>query len=164
MKHIKKFNELNENDTINESDGSIGNLLLATIPMLAPLVWYGAMHGYVKIQNLINFVQFRRALSKIEPIFDKIKDDDKIQELLEELYKYKDYLYSGEEAEGSRTIKRDKAYKIRDNIYKRAKEILNDKEYNIFVSSAREIEAGAEKPASYFTNKDNKFQGWKYTF
>jgi len=150
MKHIKKF----ENYTTNESMilfGAGGGLLL----------WYGLMYGYSKIQNLFNFIKFKTAINKIEPIFNKIKDDQQIQSLLQELYEYKDGLYFGEE-EGENP-RRTKAFKTRDAIYQRAKEILDEKEFNIFVSSAKEFESGSEKPGGYFINKDDEFQGWKYT-
>ena len=81
--------------------------------------------------------------------------------LILELGEYKDGLYFGEE-EGENP-RRTRAFQIRDSIYQRAKELLDDKEYNIFIEAAKEFENGSEKPAGYFTDKDAKFQGWKYT-
>lgn len=154
MKHIKLFeNYKNNTSKINEEFIIGGGLGL--------LIWYGAMHGYVKIGNLFNFIKFKNAIIRIEPIFNKIKDDQKIQSLIKELYEYRDALYFGEEEGGN--PRRRKAFEIRDAIYTRAKEILDEKEFDIFVSAAKEFERGSEKPAGYFTDKDAKFQGWKYT-
>jgi hypothetical protein len=146
MKHIKRF----ENHKTNESSvlfvGGTGLLL-----------WYGIMYGYVKIRTLFEFAKFKIAINKIEPIFDKIKDDEQIQSLIQELYKYKDDLRYGEDEHGQR---RREGFKLRDAIYQRAKEILDEKEFNVFTSSAREFESGSEKPAGYFINKDDEFKGW----
>ena len=124
------------------------------------LLIYGLMYGYVKLQNLFNFVSFTRASSKLSPIFDKIKDDDTIKKLVKELGDYKDDLYFEEDYYNPRKVK---AFEIRDSIYQRAKELLDEREYNIFIDATEEFERGSEKPASYFTDKDAKFQGWKYT-
>ena len=141
------------------------NLLALAGGMLTPaiglLLYYGVMYGYVKLGNLFNFISFTRAASKLSPIFDKIKDDAVMKKLILKLGEYKDGLYFGEE-EGENP-RRTKAFQIRDGIYQRAKELLDGKEYNIFINAAKEFERGAERPAGYFTNKDAKFQGWKYT-
>lgn len=125
------------------------------------LLVYGLMYGYVKLHNLFNFVSFIRSASKLSPIFDKIKDDHTMKRLIKELGDYKDELYFGEE-EGENP-RRTKAFKIRDSIHQRAKELLDEKEYNIFIDATKEFESGSEKPAGYFIDKDAKFKGWKYT-
>lgn len=149
---IKKFKDhsTKTNESIFLGGGGIGLLLI-----------YGLMYGYVKLGNLFNFISFTRAASKLSPIFDKIKDDSTMKKLILELGEYKDGLYFGEE-EGENP-RRTRAFQIRDSIYQRAKELLDDKEYNIFINAAKEFENGSEKPAGYFTDKDAKFQGWKYT-
>ena len=149
---IKNFKDYHKktNESIFAFGGGLGLLLI-----------YGLMYGYVKLGNLFNFVSFTKAASKLSPIFDKIKDDDTMKRLVNELGDYKDVLYFGEE-EGVNP-RRKKAFEIRDSIYKRAKELLDEREYNIFIDAAKEFESGSEKPAGYFTDKDAKFQGWKYT-
>jgi hypothetical protein len=137
MKHIKTF----ENYKTNEAMFLFAGLGL--------LLWYGIKYGYAKIDNLFDFVRFKNAINKIEPIFNKIKDDKGIQSLLQELYENKT---------DSKIV-----LKVRDAIYQRAKEILDEKEFDIFVSSAKEFERGSEKKAGYFIDKDSEFQGWKYT-
>ena len=59
----------------------------------------------------------------------EIKDDEQIQSLIQELYKYKDDLRYGEDEHGQR---RREGFKLRDAIYQRAKEILDEKEFNVF--------------------------------
>lgn len=150
MKHIKKFE--NHETKINEE--SI--ILFGVAPAL--LLIYGIMYGYTKIQNIVDYVSFIRAASKLEPIFDKIKDDVEMSEIILKLDEYKDVLYFGE-VEGD-DPRRKKAFGIVREIYRRAKELLDDREYNIFISAAKEFERGSRKPGAYFVNKDAKFQGW----
>ena len=157
MKHVKKFEQY-DNNLINKTNEEV---FVGIGGGLGLLLWYGVMYGYVKISNLFNSIKFKIAINKIEPIFNKIKDDEKIQSLLKDLYEYKDGLYFGEEQ--GPNPKRTKAFETRDAIYQRAKELLNEKEFDIFKSSAKEFEEGSEKPAGYFTDKDSKFQGFKYT-
>lgn len=151
MKKIKKFEQYNTNESLAVAAGG-GLILLAA---------YGALWGYSKVENLFNFIKYQKALYQISPIFDKIKGDSKIIKLLKDLFEYKDGLYFGEE-EGENP-RRTKAFKIRNEIYDRASEILNEEEFNTFKSAATEFERGSEKPAGYFTDKDSKFQGWEYT-
>lgn len=153
MKKIKTFNELNS-QTKNES--------LVLLPAaLGLVVWYGLMYGYVKVKTLIDFVTFKNALSKIEPIFDKIKDDAQMLDLLKQLDNHKDGLYFGEE-EGENP-RRTKAFQIIEQIYDRASEILDAKEFELFKSSAKNVDYGSGKPAAYFTKEDPKFTHWDRT-
>jgi hypothetical protein len=154
MNYIKNFKNY---DSTNESMA----FLAAGGPAIGLLLWYGLMYGYVKISNLFNFIAFKRAISKIEPIFNKIKDDSRMMELITELGELKDGLYFGEE-EGSNP-RRTQAFQVRDSIYQRAKELLDENEYKTFVSAAKEFESGSEKPGAYFTDKDAEFKGWDYT-
>ena len=148
---IKKFEEYN----INES------VVLLTGTGIGLLLFYGVMYGFAKIANLFNFITFNKAKKRIKPLFNKIKDDKEISELITKLFEYKDSLSFAEE-EGPNP-RRQKAYEIRDAIYERALEILSEEEYKTFISSAKEFERGSEKLAGYFANKDSKFKGWDYT-
>jgi hypothetical protein len=151
MKHIKKF----ENHEAKINEENIG--LIGVAPAL--FLIYGIMYGYVKIKNIIDYVSFIRAASKLEPIFDKIKDDAEMSEMILKLGEYEDGLYFGEVEGGN--PRREKAFDIIREIYRRAKELLDDREYNIFIGAAKEFERGSGKPGAYFTNKDSRFQGWE---
>ena len=67
------------------------------------------------------------------------------------------YIFGEEEGENKR---RTMAFKIRDDIYLRSKELLTEDEYRKFISYTKSFEKGSEKPASYFTDKDSEFKGW----
>ena len=79
-----------------------------------------------------------------------------MKELVAKLVEYKNYLYFGEE-EGANP-RRKAAFKLRDEIHQRAKELLSEKEYEVFISAAKGFEEGSGKAAGYFT--DSKFRGY----
>lgn len=150
MKHIKTFESFEVNEEfLPVAGGALGLIVL-----------YGILWGYKKIDNLVDFVKFKNAKNKLEPIFDKIKDDPKIKELLDELYEYKDGLYYGEE-EGENP-RRTKANKIKNKIYNRASQLLTTKECEKFIYYLETFEQGVEKPGGYFIDKEDKFKGFKY--
>ena len=145
MLHLKKFEKFEKQ---NESFVFLPGLAIGL------LLYYGIMYGYEKIHNLIDIISFARATQKAAPIFDKVRNDYKIVELFRELGKYKDHLYYGEE-EGSTFIgsPREKAFQIVDDIFKRAEELLDEKEFETFKSSIKEFDRYSGKPGGYFVKK-----------
>ena len=158
MKNIKTFEQ---HTKIYEmvSDPTSTDYIVGLAQLATPFIALGLFRGYGEIARFIDKMDFKMAKAKIGPIFDKIKDDRKIQELLGQLQQYKNSLYFGEE-EGENPM-RDRAYDIRSEFYKRTKELLSEKDYKVFIEACNEFEDGVGTPAGYFIDKDAEYTRYR---
>ena len=142
MKHVRKFD--NYETKINEELTFGGALFFVILK--------GLEVGYRAISHLVSFSKFAMAINKIEPIYDKIKDDKVMTQLVAKLDEYSGSLSFGEEGYDPRTAQRKKeANELIEQIYNRAQELLSPSDFEIFKSAAEEVEKGSGKPAGFFT-------------
>jgi hypothetical protein len=156
MKHIKKFNEDVEWMDMFTS-AAHRTLGLAIGHFVGVLLLLGLINGYPIVQKFINFISFNRAASKIAPIFDKIKDDEQIYALIEQL---KDLIKDRDDSDNPFYLYEGEKSKLVKQIYKRASEILDESEFEILKSATEEFSKGAGQfsdDGTYFYNKDSKF-------
>lgn len=158
MKNIKTFEQ---HTKIYEmvSDPTTTDYIVGLAQLATPFIALGLFRGYGEIARFIDKMDFKRAKAKIGPIFAKIENDSKIQELLNQLSIHKNSLYFGEE-EG-RNPEREVAFDIRSEFYKRAKELLSEKDYKVFIEACNEFEDGVGKPAGYFIDKDSEYTRYR---
>lgn len=155
MKNIRTFQQYTAVYESTDSD----LITVALMQLATPFVCYGLFRGYEKVSELFDKLDFEIAKSTIGPLFAKIQDDPKIKDLLMELEKHKNNLYFGEE-EG-RNIEREEAFEIRNEFYKRAKQLMSEKDYKKFIEACNEFEDGVNEPAGYFLNKDAKYTRYR---
>jgi hypothetical protein len=142
MKHVRKFD--NYETKINE-ELSFGGALFFVILK-------GLEVGYRAISHLVSFSKFTMACKRIEPIYDKIKDDKVMTQLVAKLDEYSASLSFSEEGYEPRTAQRRKeANELIEQIYNRAQELLSPSDFEIFKSAAEDVEKGSGKPAGFFT-------------
>ena len=155
MKNIRNFQQYTA-----VYEAAEPNLIGSLIHLSSPLVLYGLWRGYQEVERFFDKVDFKIAKSKIGQLFDKIKDDHIIQVLLTKIQEYRRELLFGER-EGDASEREVEAFRIRNEIYKRAKELMSEKDFKKFIDACNEFEDGVGKPGGYFINKDMEYTRYR---
>lgn len=151
MKRISKFDDFKVNESF---DFDISQLPTHIIEALfsdygKSMITIGLIAGYSKIKDIFSFFKTPN-FNKIQPIFDKIKNDARINELLMELYPYKT---SVNYDEYDQSINKNKGAEIIQEIFKRAEQLLSKKDYDIFYSLVNKHDYQGNHRGAYFTKQ-----------
>lgn len=142
MKHVKKFE--NYETKVNEELGLGGALFF--------IILKGLEVGYRAVSHLVSFAKFAEATNKLVPIYDKIKKDRVMSQLVAKLDEYSGALSFGEQGYEPGAVQQKKeANELIEKIYNRAQELLSPADFEIFKSAAEEVEKGSGRPAGFFT-------------
>jgi hypothetical protein len=157
MKNIKNFNEFAINEACD--DPEFVQTMVGSGILTALLV--GMNFGYDHVKNYFGKNRFERAKSKLGTIFGKIKDDDKIQYLLNILDKHKDQIINW--SSDDPTEKRRLAGRVYHELEERIKELLSEKDYKQFIDCCKDFEEGAKvRKGTYLVNKDKEYFDTRY--
>ena len=157
MKHIKKFEKYNENyrdfgKKLNRlSQDWAGDGFIKTG---AAFLLCGIYYGYSKVEDFLDFRSFKNAFEKISPIYSKIMDDSEMRSIIVGLRR--SVGVTGVEEEGGYAQEGSEYFNLLNDLYKRAEEILSEEEFNVFVSSAEEIDRAKGRKGSFFVDKDRE--------
>lgn len=151
MKHINKFDDFKVNESFDFDISQLPNNIIQALfsDYGKSMITIGLIAGYSKIKDIFSFFKTPK-FNKIKPIFDKIKDDAVINELLVELYPHR---HAATFDSSDVSCERRKSLEILDKIFKRSEELLSKKDYDMFYSLVRKYDYQRNYQGNYFTQQ-----------
>jgi len=151
MRHINKFDDFKVNESFDFDISQLPNNIIQALfsDYGKSMITIGLIAGYSKIKDIFSFFKTPK-FNKIKPIFDKIKDDAVINELLVELYPHR---HAATFDTTDFSFERRKSLEILDKIFKRSEELLSKKDYDLFYSLVRKYDHQGNYQGNYFTQQ-----------